>query len=117
MQRRPIPVDQQFDLDLQCGPVVVLQNVTSTAQGQVLRGVGALEFDEGVDRRPPKRVLRRSARHLGAEHPIAEILDEQQAVLEILAQNLGALRPAARSGPAMAAKARTMSSARCAIWL
>ena len=62
--------------------------MTSAAQRQVLGRIEALDCNEGVDRRPPKHVLRRSTRHLGAEHPIAEILDEQQAVLEILRQNL-----------------------------
>ena len=81
---------QQLDLDLQRGPVVGRQDVWPAVGAAAGAGAPAerCELNESVDRRPPQLVLRRSARHLGAEHAIAEILDQQQAVLEILGQNL-----------------------------
>ncbi len=53
--------------------------------GQRLRRRGVLQRDERVGRRAPqRRLLGGAGLHLAAEHAVAEVVEQQEAVVEVL---------------------------------
>ncbi len=118
VQRRPIPVEQQFRLDGQRAAVVGRHAVHAVAVEAAASAAAARPAARPALRwrRATARLVGAAGLHLAAEDAVAEILEQQEAVVEILRVDARRAEARARSALATATNGRT-SSARCAMRL
>ncbi len=87
---RPMPVEQQLDLDLEGSAVAPRQHVAAAiGQRQARWQRHAAQPDQHIDGGAPQLGLRRAGGDLGGEHPIAEVLDQQDALVQIEGRHRG----------------------------
>ena len=114
-----MPVEQQLDLDLEGRAVAPRQHVAAAVgQRQARRQRHPAQPDQRVDGGPPQLGLRRAGGKLRRERPIAQVLDQQHALVEIEGLYRGRAQAGAASARVpMATNGRTMFSASWAMRL
>ena len=114
-----MPVEQQLDLDLEGRAVAPRQHVAAAVrERQARRQRHPAQPDQHVDGGPPQLGLRCAGGKLRRERAIAQVLDQQHALVEIERLYRGRAQAGAAAARApMATNGRTMFSASWAMRL